>query len=122
MTTRLRQGRRMFRGLLQRSVCGLLCCVGTAFSQYDGPESHPSATVTDGSLEGARTLISQSRFKEAEVTLREVIATHPNDADAQYLLGYSLLRQNEPKESLVTFNRAAKLRTPTSEDLVHVAQ
>jgi tetratricopeptide (TPR) repeat protein len=122
MITTLPQGRGMVWRWLQLFFCGFSLSVCTAYPQLQSPLPHTSTTPADGSLEGARALIAQSRFKEAEVALRKIIATHPGDADAQYMLGYSLLRQNEPKVSLETFTRAAKLRTPTSEDLVHVAQ
>jgi tetratricopeptide (TPR) repeat protein len=63
----------------------------------------------------------RGQFEEAEKELRQVIATGSPCPDAHFLLAYALLRQNRPKESLAEYTAAARLRTPTPEDLRNVA-
>jgi tetratricopeptide (TPR) repeat protein len=72
-------------------------------------------------LGSAHHQIDQGDFKGAELTLRQFVGNDPRSADAAYLLALVFLRLNEPKESLAEYTRAAALRTPTAEDLKHVA-
>jgi Flp pilus assembly protein TadD len=72
-------------------------------------------------MEDAQSLVVQGRFKEAEADLRESISTRPSDPEAHFLLAYVLLRENRPKESLAEYTHAARLRTPSAEDLRNVA-
>jgi Flp pilus assembly protein TadD len=71
--------------------------------------------------DGARQSLVRGQFEEAEKELRQVIATGSPCPDAHFLLAYALLRQNRPKESLAEYTAAARLRTPTPEDLRNVA-
>ena len=71
--------------------------------------------------EGAKQSLLRGQFEEAEKALRRAIATGAPCPDAHFLLAYALLRQNRPKESLAEYTSAARLRTPTPEDLRNVA-
>jgi Flp pilus assembly protein TadD len=71
--------------------------------------------------EGARQSLLQGQFAQAEKVLRPAIATGSPCPEAHFLLAYALLRQNRPKESLAEYTAAARLRTPTPEDLRNVA-
>jgi Flp pilus assembly protein TadD len=71
--------------------------------------------------DGARQSLVRGQFEEAEKELRQVIAAGSPCPDAHFLLAYALLRQNRPKESLAEYTAAARLRTPTPEDLRNVA-
>jgi tetratricopeptide (TPR) repeat protein len=73
-------------------------------------------------LANARRLMEAGHFKEAEATLRSYIATDARSGPARYMLAYSLLRQNEPKQSLEEYTRAAALQIPSAEDLKNVGQ
>jgi tetratricopeptide (TPR) repeat protein len=79
-----------------------------------------SASV-DSRLLLARELVAKGDFKGAEPMLRGMISADGNPVEAEYLLGYVLLRLNRPKESLDVYTRAAALRTPEAEDLKRVA-
>ncbi len=72
-------------------------------------------------LTTARAQVERGAFGEAEATLRAAVRDDPKSADASYLLGYVLLRENKAKESLGEYTRAATLRRPDSEDLKHVS-
>jgi Flp pilus assembly protein TadD len=71
--------------------------------------------------ERAVSFLAQKQFKDAESELRETIAVSPSCPEAHFLLGYTLLRQNRPTESLAEYTSAAQLQTPTPEDLRNVA-
>ena len=73
-------------------------------------------------LAAAGRLISDSRFKDAEVMLRSYLTTDPVSGQGRYLLAYALLRQGRAKESLEEYTRAASLQTPSAEDLKNVGQ
>jgi Flp pilus assembly protein TadD len=69
----------------------------------------------------ARSKIDAGKVTEAEATLRSFLILNPSSADAHFLLGYTLFREEKAKESLDEFNAGAKLRRPTPEDLKIVA-
>ena len=73
-------------------------------------------------LADARTLMASGNFQEAENLLRTYLVTNPRSGQARYLLAYTLLRQNKPKDSLQEYTRAASLQSPTAEQLRQVGQ
>lgn len=91
-----------------------------AQSLPEGPRPHPVVTSTV-TLEGARKLIASDDFRTAESELRAYIGTDERSAEAHTLLAYTLMRVNQPKESLAQYTRAAQLQTPSAEDLRNVA-
>lgn len=104
--------------------CGMACglCLSlTAASVRVAGEAQQAAANENG-LETARRLIRENNFKAAEPVLRGYVQKDKQSADAAFLLGYVLLRLNSPKESLAEYTRGAGLRTPSAEDLKHVAQ
>jgi tetratricopeptide (TPR) repeat protein len=72
---------------------------------------------TDALLYRGKCLVNLGRFSDAGDTLQSYLSTHPRSDDAVYLLAYVRFRENRPKESLQRFTDAAKLRTPTADDL-----
>ena len=72
---------------------------------------------TDALLYRGKCLVNLRQFKDAAEALQAYIASHPQSDNAVYLLAYVLFREDKPKESLQWFTDAAKLRTPTSDDL-----
>jgi tetratricopeptide (TPR) repeat protein len=66
-------------------------------------------------------LVHLQDFAGAEKTLRSYLAAHGGSADAAYLLGFVLHRQNRPSESLAAYTQAAALQPPTGDDLKIVA-
>jgi len=69
----------------------------------------------------ARSLLDAGRAAEAESTLRTFLAAHPDDADAHFLLGYALFREQKATESLAEFTAGAKVRRPRADELKVVA-
>jgi tetratricopeptide (TPR) repeat protein len=76
---------------------------------------------TDAFLFQGKCLINLSRFHDAAGALRTYIAAHPRSDDAAYLLAYVSFRENKPRESLEQYTQAARLKTPTADDLKIVA-
>ncbi|HUY82115.1 MAG TPA: tetratricopeptide repeat protein [Acidobacteriaceae bacterium] len=77
--------------------------------------------TTDAPLYEGKALADLERFKEADAVLRAYAGKHPNSADALYILGYVLNREDKPAESLQTYTKAAQLSAPKSNDLKIVA-
>ena len=69
----------------------------------------------------ARALLDAGKPAEAESLLRSDLAAHPEDADAHFLLGYALFREQKAKDSLDEFTAGAKLRRPRADELKVVA-
>lgn len=68
-----------------------------------------------------RALLSEGRLAESEAALRTYIRTNPSSADAHFLLGYILFRDQKANESLVEFTAGAKYSRPKADDLKIVA-
>lgn len=77
--------------------------------------------TVESHLTAARQQIQQTHLPQAEHTLRETLALAPTSAEARYLLGYVLFREQRAKESLAEYTAAAQLRQPTAEELTVVA-
>jgi tetratricopeptide (TPR) repeat protein len=84
-----------------------------AFQEIE--KKQPAAT--DALLYQGKCLVNLARFDEAADTLQAYIANHPQSDDALYLFGYVRFRQNKPDDSLKLFTAAAKIKTPTADDL-----
>ncbi len=69
----------------------------------------------------AQDVIAHQQWGSAAQSLRIFVDAHPACPDARYLLGYVLLRDNQPDASLKAYSEAAKLRPPTSDDFTAVA-
>ena len=69
----------------------------------------------------ARSLLDAGKLQEPETILRNYLTTNPSAADAHFLLGYALFRDQRAKESLAEFTAGAKFRHPRAEELKIVA-
>ena len=72
---------------------------------------------TEALLFRGKCLVNLGQFPDADQVLQIYVAGHPQSEDAVYLLAYTYFREGKPKESLQLFTAAAKLKTPTSDDL-----
>ena len=61
-------------------------------------------------LRRASELVAKGSLKEAEVTLRQIIAADPNSADARILLGTTLVLEGVRSESVEQLTEAVRLR------------
>lgn len=104
---------RLCRRCCAPALIAFWCCTGIIAQQ-------PLSVACQGLTE-AQTLIRQQRWQQAAVSLRSALAAEPRCPESRYLLGYVLLRTNQPNASLEEYTEAAKLRPPNSEDFTAVA-
>jgi len=115
------------RGRVALGVAVLwLGLIGNGGIAQSGASSTSSQTDTaevrsSGTLAAARAQLASGDFRGAAATLRAEVGKEDRSAEAHSLLGYTLLRLNEPKESLAEYTRTAQLRTPSAEELRNVA-
>ena len=91
---------------------------GLQASAQAAPASSPNL---DPNLSAARSAFDEGRWSDANHKLRQYLADHSDSAEATYLLAATLFHQNQPKESLETFTRAAQKSLPSALDLRIVA-
>jgi tetratricopeptide (TPR) repeat protein len=73
--------------------------------------------TTDALLYRAKALVHLQDFAAAEKALRGYLQSHRDSADALYMLGFVLNRENRPADSLVIYTQAAAITRPTADDL-----
>jgi tetratricopeptide (TPR) repeat protein len=93
-----------------RYVAMAVLCTASALSQ----------TPADP-LSEARSLLDAGKIQQPEAILRKYLAANPSAADAHFLLGYALFRDQNAKESLAEFTAGAKFRRPRADELKVVA-
>ena len=93
-----------------RHMTAAILCAGSALCQ----------TSTDP-LTHARSLLDSGKVPEAELVLRNEIEAQSSSAEAHFLLGYALFREEKAKESLAEFTAGAKYRRPRADELKVVA-
>lgn len=80
-----------------------------------------SGQTSHDSVEKARVLLEAGKIQEAESVLRGELVKNPTAADAHFLLGYALFREQKAKESLAEFTAGATFRRPRADELKIVA-
>ena len=96
--------------------CGLSACVLLLLLARPGHSQSPAA-----SLQEARSLLAAGKVSEAETVLRAYLKSDPSSADAHYLLGDVLFREQKARESLAEFTAGAKFKHPGASELKIVA-
>ena len=66
-------------------------------------------------------MLDAGNVAASESVLRSDLEAHPESADAHFLLGYALFREQKAKESLAEFTAGAKYRRPRADELKVVA-
>jgi tetratricopeptide (TPR) repeat protein len=98
---------------LRAQLCALilsLICKHTALSQQ-----------AIDPLAEARDLVGSGLLAKSETSLRTYLNAHPDSADAHFLLGYVLFREQKAQDSLAEFTDGAKIRRPKADELKTVA-
>ncbi len=80
-----------------------------------------SPQVSEPPLSQARSLLSSGKTAEAEKTVRGYLTAHSQSAEAHFLLGYILFKQQNAVASLAEYTEGAKYSTPSATDLEAVA-
>lgn len=101
--------------------CALLavlipCAQITRSAAQAVPENAPA-----DNLAPARADLDHGRLAEADRKVRDYLAAHPLDVEAQYLLAFTLFREDKPADSLKQYTAAAQHRRPNAADLKTVA-
>jgi tetratricopeptide (TPR) repeat protein len=86
------------------------------FNALTGAHSSPDTPLAE-----ARSLVALGKLEEAERVTRQYVEVHKDSADGHYLLGYILLKKQQPKASLAEYTEGARYRTPSPADLEAVA-
>jgi len=68
-------------------------------------------------LAEAQALADRGKLNQAESAVRGYLASHADSADAHYLLGYILFKEQNPKASLEQYTAGARYREPSALDL-----
>lgn len=71
----------------------------------------------DDPVSEARALLESGKPADAEQVIRQYLRIHKNSADAHYLLGYILFKEQKATDSLAEYTEGAKYRTPSASDL-----
>jgi Tfp pilus assembly protein PilF len=100
--------RKRYDRLANAAILALLAALGTAPRQI---------TAQSGDLTQARALLRQRNYPAAETTLRRALAEDSSQAETHTLLAFALFGEHHPKDSLSEFRIAARLASPTAEDL-----
>ena len=72
-------------------------------------------------LAEARELLAAGRLPKSESSIRSYLKDNPESADAHFLLGFVLFREQKATESLGEFTAGAKIRRPKAAELETVA-
>ncbi|HEY3705794.1 MAG TPA: tetratricopeptide repeat protein [Terracidiphilus sp.] len=96
------------KGSFALIFAALACVAGKAAGQSDP-------------LADARGALKANRVAEAESILHNYLAANGQSADAHFLLGYVLFREQKPEESLNEFTAGAKYRRPKADEFKVIA-
>jgi tetratricopeptide (TPR) repeat protein len=94
----------------QLAFFGLLGASAMAFCQ------NPADPLAD-----ARSLATSGLFAKSEALVRSYLTTNPTSADARFLLGYVLFREQRARDSLAEFTAGAKYRRPKADEFMTIA-
>ncbi len=97
--------------IIRSALTGAVLCASVVFGQK--PPDDP--------VSKARSFLDAGNVSESESILRNYLAANPSAADAHFLLGYALFRQQKATESLAEFTAGAKFRHPRADELKVVA-
>lgn len=111
--------------LIWQSHGGRLACIGYILilsvsywgSSFALAGQQPGVSTSPDPLQGIRAQLESKPFSESEKELRAYLDQHLTSAEARFLLGYVLFRENRAKDSLAEFNEGAKFERPHASDL-----
>jgi Flp pilus assembly protein TadD len=96
--------------------CVLYVCALLLFAYVPGICQSSAAPLHE-----ARSLLAANKVPEAETVLRGYLKDDPSSAEAHYLLGDVLFREQKARESLAEFTAGAKFQHPGASELKTVA-
>lgn len=84
-------------------------------------ERIPHLHSEDAGVAEPEALLEAHRYPEAAGKLGEYLKSHPDSAAAHFLLGYTLYREDKPRESLAEYTSGARSANPGANELAVVA-
>ncbi len=95
----------------------MLCAIGLSFFGLTAGYCQQ----TKDPLAEPRALLAEGKLADSEAALHNYLNEHPASADAHFLLGYVLFREQKPVDSLAEFTAGARTRRPKADELKAVA-
>lgn len=92
-----------------------------SLSAQEAHQPQAPAPAQADPLSEARSLAVSANWSGAEQSVRHYLETHPDSADAHFLLGYLLFKQKNAKASLAEYTEGAKYRAPVAADFEAIA-
>jgi tetratricopeptide (TPR) repeat protein len=93
------------------------CVVGFSFfaalTGYCQPPNDP--------LSEPRALLAEGKLASSDAALHNYLKEHPASAEAHFLLGYVLLREQKPVDSLAEYTAGARTRHPKADEFKAIA-
>jgi Flp pilus assembly protein TadD len=105
----------MIRSAACLGLALLSCCASLA------QQATPPSSSADVSLNEARSLMRTGELSQAEAALSRYVEQKPSSAEAHFLLGYVLFREQKARESLAAYTAGAQWQRPSADDLRVVA-
>jgi len=93
---------------------------GTDATPTTAPKSVPAVTPALD-LSEPRALLAGGDYAGADRRLREILTQAPDSAEAHFLLGFTLLHEEQPKQSLAEYALGAKHRDPGPAEMIGMA-
>jgi tetratricopeptide (TPR) repeat protein len=93
------------------------CAIGLSF--FGAVAGH--CQQTKDPLAEPRALLAEGKLVDSEAALHNYLKEHPASAEAHFLLGYVLFREQKPVDSLAEFTAGARTRRPKADELKAVA-
>ncbi len=101
-------------------LTALLPLAGASSWNEQSTHARPEAQgATD--LAAVRAALAEQRWELADKLARAYLAGHPDSVEARYVLAQALFHENQPRESLAEYTRAANLRPPSALDFRYIA-
>ena len=104
-------------------MCVLIICTASSVHFQPLRFSRSSLHLRTKLIRSTRSvdLLDAAQYAQAEKALRTYLEKNPSSAEGHFLLGYTLFREQRPKDSLAEFTEGAKYQRPQASDLKIVA-
>ncbi|MEO8869192.1 MAG: hypothetical protein ABI357_00020, partial [Granulicella sp.] len=94
---------------------------GQAVEQAVGQARQTAPPDFSAPLNEARSMVGSGDYVGADRALRTLLKAAPELAEAHFLLGFALLHEQKPADSLAEYTQGAKFRAPGPEELLGVS-
>lgn len=92
-----------------------------AFASGANAQNLSPSAASGAELAQAKSLVREGKNHEAEMAVRRLLDSGKDSEGARSVLGLVLYQEGRPADSLAEFTRAARFKTPTTDELIIVA-